>query len=77
MTIKSMFSTADLAALRDNLLRRMLDPQEAVEIVHVFLMGRGYGASPEATVDAVGRVEMSGCSMPVLQKELESLALVM
>jgi hypothetical protein len=25
----------------------------------------------------VGRVEMSGCSMPVLQKELESLALVM
>jgi hypothetical protein len=28
-------------------------------------------------MDAVGRVEMSGCSMPVLQKELESLALVM
>jgi len=25
----------------------------------------------------VGRVEMSGCSMPVLQKELEGLALVM
>jgi len=25
----------------------------------------------------VGRVEMSGCSMPVLQKELEYLALVL
>jgi len=25
----------------------------------------------------VGRVESSGCSMPVLQKELENLALVM
>jgi hypothetical protein len=43
----------------------------------VFLMGRGYGASPEAALDAVARVKMSGCSMPMLQRELEGLALVM
>lgn len=46
-------------------------------MLHAFLTGRGYGSSPEATLDAVGRVEMSGCSMPVLQRELEALALVM
>jgi hypothetical protein len=28
-------------------------------------------------MDAVGRVEMAGCSLPVLQQELENLALVM
>jgi len=28
-------------------------------------------------MDAVGRVEMAGCAMPVLQLELENLALVM
>jgi len=45
--------------------------------VQVFLMGRGYGVSPEAARDAVGRVEIAGCALPVLQKELENLALVM
>jgi len=40
-------------------------------------MGRGYGVSPQAAFDAAGRVEMSGCSIPVLQTELENLALVM
>ena len=28
-------------------------------------------------VDAAGRVEMAGCSLPVLERELEGLALVM
>jgi len=43
----------------------------------VFLMGRGYGVSPAAVLDATARVEMSGCSKPVLQRELEGLALLM
>jgi hypothetical protein len=34
-------------------------------------------SSPEAARDTVGRVERSGCSIPVLQRELEGLALVM
>jgi hypothetical protein len=55
----------------------LIDSREAAELLQVFLMGRGYGVSPQAARDAVGRVEMSGCSMPVLQKELENLALVM
>ena len=52
------------------------DPLPA-ELLQVFLMGRGYGVSPQAAMDAAGRVEISGCSMPVLQHELENLALVM
>jgi hypothetical protein len=43
----------------------------------VFLIGRGYGKSPAAILDAMARVEMSGCSMPMLQRELEALALMM
>lgn len=76
--MKAAFSKMELTALRDDLLENVLvDSHEAAELVHVFLMGRGYGASPEATLDAVGRVEMSGCSMPVLERELQALALVM
>jgi hypothetical protein len=43
----------------------------------VEMMGRGYGVSPTAALDAAGRVEMAGCAIPVLQHELENLAMVM
>jgi hypothetical protein len=77
-TMKDRFSSTELTALRNDLLQGgLIDSREAAELLQVFLMGRGYGVSPQAAMDAVGRVEMSGCSMPVLQKELESLALVM
>jgi hypothetical protein len=55
----------------------LIDSREAAELLQLFLTGRGFGASPEAARDAVGRVERSGCSIPVLQRELEDLALVM
>jgi hypothetical protein len=55
----------------------MIDSREAAELLQVFLMGRGYGVSPQAALDAAGRVEMAGCAFPVLQHELEALALVM
>jgi hypothetical protein len=45
--------------------------------LQVFLAGRGYGVSQTAAIDAAGRVEMAGCSLPVLERELEGLALVM
>jgi hypothetical protein len=78
MAMKDSFSKAELMALRNDLLEsHLIDSREVAQLLQVFLMGRGYGASPEATLDAVGRVEMSGCSMPVLQRELEALALVM
>jgi hypothetical protein len=76
--MKDTFSSAEVTALRNDLIQGVLiDSREAAEIVQVFLMGRGYGTSPEAALDAVARVEMSGCSMVVLQRELESLALAM
>jgi hypothetical protein len=76
--MKERFSSTELTALRNDLLQGgLVDSREAAELLQVFLMGRGYGVSPEAALDAVGRVEMAGCSLPVLQYELENLALVM
>jgi hypothetical protein len=76
--MKDKFSSAELTALRNDLLQDVLiDSREAAELLQLFLMGRGYGTSPEAARDAVGRIERSGCSMPVLQRELAGLALVM
>jgi hypothetical protein len=75
---KDRFTTTELAALRSDLLQGgMIDSYEAAELLQVFLMGRGYGVSPKAALDAAGRVEMAGCALPVLQHELENLALVM
>lgn len=71
------FSLPELTALRNELITGGLDARQAAEVFQVFLIGRGYGVSPEAALDAVGRVEGSGCSIEAIQKELESLALVM
>jgi len=76
--MRERFSTTELTALRNDLLQGgLLDSREAAELLQVFLMGRGYGVSPEAAFDAASRVEMAGCSLPVLQHELKGLALVM
>lgn len=76
--MKDRFSVTELTALRNDLMQAgIVDSRDAAELLQVFLMGRGYGVSPQAAIDAAGRVEMSGCSMPVLQHELENLALVM
>jgi len=65
---KSDFPVTELTALRNDLLQGgLIDSREAAELLQVFLMGRGYGVSPQAAFDAAGRVEMSGCSIPVLQ----------
>jgi len=75
---KDRFTMTELAALRNDLLQGgMLDSYEAAELLRVFLMGRGYGVCPSAALDAAGRVEMAGCAIPVLQHELENLAMVM
>jgi len=77
-TMRERFTVTELTALRNDLLQSgMIDSREAAELLQVFLMGRGYGVSPQAAMDAAGRVEMAGCSLPVLQQELENLALVM
>jgi hypothetical protein len=76
--MKEQFSVTELTALRNDLIQSsMIDSREAAELLQVFLMGRGYGVSPQAAMDAAGRVESAGCALPVLQYELENLALVM
>jgi hypothetical protein len=71
------FSIAELSALRNELMQNGLDSWQAAELFHVFLSGRGYGVSSGAAIDAATRVEESGCSIDVLQRELETLAMVM
>src|SRR6478752_7157538 len=78
MNDKDRFTMTELAALRNDLLQGgMIDSYEAAELLQVFLMGRGDGVSQTAALDAAGRVEMAGCALPVLQYELENLAMVM
>ena len=49
MNMKERFSATELTALRNDLLQGgLIDFREAAELVQVFLMGRGYGVSPEA-----------------------------
>ena len=75
--MKDRFTVTELSALRNDLLQGMVDSREAAELLQVFLMGRGYGVSQQAAMDAASRVEMAGCSLPVLVRELEALAMVM
>lgn len=70
------FSIPELSALRNELVQGGLDSRDAAEMLQVFLIGRGYGVSPEAALDAVNRVEGSGCSLEVIQTELNRIALV-
>jgi hypothetical protein len=78
MAMKERFTVTELSALRNDLIQGgMVDSREAAELLLVFLAGRGYGVSQTDAIDAAGRVEMAGCSLPVLQRELEGLALVM
>ena len=71
------FSSAELGALRNELLQSGVDSWDAARVLQIFLAGRGYGVSPEAALDAASRVEGAGCSLDVIQKELEGIALVM
>ncbi len=74
MTVER-FSLPEMSALRSELLQSGLDSLQSAEVLQVFLMGRGYGVSPQAARDAVCRVEVSGCSLEAIQQELEGLAL--
>ena len=77
MQMRETFSATELTALRNDLLQGVIDSHESDELLQIFLSGRGFGVSPQRARDAASRVEMAGCSLPVLQRELENLALVM
>jgi hypothetical protein len=70
------FSVLEVAELRSELLQGGLDARDAAEMMQTFLSGRGYGVSLEAARDAAFRVEGSGCSLEVMQRELNQIAMV-
>jgi len=68
--MRERFTVVELNALRSDLLQGgLIDSREAAELLQVFLMGRGYGVSPQAAFDAAGRVEMSGSRAVAVQTE--------
>ena len=70
------FSIAEVSALRQELRAGRLDALQAGEMLQMFLMGHGFGASPESARAALLRMEDAGCSVDVIRRELNSLALV-
>jgi hypothetical protein len=70
------FSVLEVAELRSELLQSGLDARDAGTLMQSFLAGRGYGVSPEAARAAAFTVEGSGCSLEVMQRELDRIAMV-
>lgn len=69
------FTEADLASLREELLRAGLDNWQAGELITSFLKARGFGVSaPEARTVAT-RIELASCSLECMRQELSQLAL--
>ncbi len=71
------FAEADLAGLREDLLKSGLDSWQAADLISSFLVARGYGVSTQAARTAAFRMEFVSCSIPCLQEELEKIAQVM
>lgn len=70
------FSILEIAELRNELIRAGLDARDVAEVLRSFLACRGYGVSLEAARAAACTVEGSGCSLEVMQRELERIAMV-
>ncbi len=70
------FSALEVAELRSELLHSGLDARGTAEVMQSFLAGRGYGVEVEAARAAAFVVEGSGCSLEVMQRELNRIAMV-
>lgn len=71
------FSEADLAGLREELMRSNLDSWQAADLISHYLIVRGYGVSNKAARSTASRLEVEGYSLARMQEELEKLAQVM
>ena len=71
------FSPTEMTALRSELMKGLVDSRTTAELLQMFLMGHGYGVSPESAIEAATRVGGARCSLESLRQELEHLALVM
>ncbi len=68
------FPEDELNTLREELRQSGLDSFQSGELLRAFLAARGYGASQDDARRAAVRIEPLGCSLPMLQAELEQLA---
>ncbi|MDE1176950.1 MAG: hypothetical protein PW789_10135 [Edaphobacter sp.] len=71
------FSQADLAGLREELLRAPLDSWQVGDVISNYLSTRGYGVSYPEAREMVSRIERTGYSLQSMQEALEKLARVM
>jgi hypothetical protein len=71
------FSEADLAGLREELIRSNLDSWQAADLISQYLVVRGYGVSNNAARSTASRLEVDRYSLARMQEELEKLAQVM
>ncbi len=71
------FSEAELAGLREDLLRVHLDSWQVGDVISSYLSMRGYGVSSHAARTTATRIESAGYTVKSMQEELEKLALVM
>ncbi len=71
------FTSADLVTLRRELLQSGVDSFQAAEIVTSFLSDRGYGVSQHEARAVASRIEVPGCTVEYIQRELERVALAM
>jgi hypothetical protein len=71
------FSEADLAGLREDLMRTHLDSWQLGDVIASYLSMRGYGVSSHAARTTAARIESAGYTVKSMQEELEKLALVM
>lgn len=70
------FTASEVEELRSELLRCGLDPRGTAEVMQTFVAGKGYGVSVEAVRAAAFTVEGSGCSLEVMKRELNRIAMV-
>ncbi len=72
--MKDTFSSAELTALRNDLIHDFLiDSREVAELLQLFLMGRGFGASPEAARDAVAVSRDQAARSPCCKRSWRTL----
>ncbi len=77
MATAEKFKESEMTALRSQILEGGVDSRTSAELLQAFLMGHGYGVSPESAIAAAARVGGARCSLDVIRYELEQLALVM
>ena len=57
------FSPIEMTALRSELMKGLVDSRTTAELLQMFLMGHGYGVSPESAIEAATRVGGAGCTL--------------